>query len=59
VELRDGGKHGFLLPADQILPTGVETWEGVKALVRQINGQEDLKEIVDVELSDLLMNSRK
>lgn len=37
VELRDSGEFGFLLPPKQILPTGIETWEGVKALLRQIN----------------------
>ncbi|WAR12863.1 CBPA1-like protein, partial [Mya arenaria] len=33
VELRDTGKYGFLLPEDQILPTGHETLEAVRALV--------------------------
>ena len=32
VELRDKGYHGFLLPADQILPTAVETFAGFKAM---------------------------
>ena len=36
VELRDRGQHGFLLPPDQILETGVETWEGVKAMMHAI-----------------------
>jgi hypothetical protein len=27
VELRDTGRHGFVLPANQIEPTGVETME--------------------------------
>ena len=36
VELRDRGKHGFLLPPDQILETGVETWEGVKVMMHAI-----------------------
>lgn len=26
MELRDQGRYGFLLPADQIIPTGEETW---------------------------------
>ncbi|XP_022099067.1 carboxypeptidase B-like [Acanthaster planci] len=29
VELRDTGKHGFLLPADQIIPSGTETLAGL------------------------------
>jgi len=33
VELRDTGRYGFLLPPDQIIPTGEETFEGLKALV--------------------------
>jgi hypothetical protein len=36
VELRDSGMYGFLLPPDQILATGVETWEGVKAMMDEI-----------------------
>jgi carboxypeptidase A1 len=32
VELRDTGKYGFLLPADQIIPSGKETLEALKAL---------------------------
>ena len=33
VELRDKGYYGFLLPPDQIIPSGEETFEGLKALV--------------------------
>ncbi|KAJ7370290.1 corticosteroid- binding protein [Desmophyllum pertusum] len=36
VELRDTGRHGFLLPPDQIIPTGEETFEGLKALVKKM-----------------------
>lgn len=32
-ELRDTGSNGFLLPANQIRPTGAETWAGVKYLL--------------------------
>jgi hypothetical protein len=32
VELRDTGEYGFLLPADQIIPSGKETLEAMKAL---------------------------
>lgn len=32
VELRDKGQYGFILPRRFILPTGQETWEGVKAM---------------------------
>jgi len=30
VELRDTGEYGFLLPADQIVPSGIETYAAVK-----------------------------
>lgn len=32
-ELRDTGLYGFLLPANQILPSSVETFAGVKYLL--------------------------
>ncbi|KAI2636233.1 hypothetical protein GGS26DRAFT_581163 [Hypomontagnella submonticulosa] len=32
IELRDTGRNGFTLPANQILPTGTEAWEGMKYL---------------------------
>jgi murein tripeptide amidase MpaA len=33
IELRDTGQTGFILPADQIIPTGEENFEGAMALV--------------------------
>ena len=36
VELRDEGRFGFLLPENQILPTGIETFAGIKELGRNI-----------------------
>ncbi|UJR24440.1 hypothetical protein I4U23_005816 [Adineta vaga] len=38
VELRDTGKYGFLLPEDQIIPTGQETLAGELALLKYIEG---------------------
>ncbi|GAW22745.1 hypothetical protein ANO14919_122880 [Xylariales sp. No.14919] len=32
IELRDTGTYGFTLPANQIIPTGEETWAGQKYL---------------------------
>lgn len=37
IELRDTGTNGFVLPASQILPTGVETWEGFKYLLTNMS----------------------
>ncbi|XP_060066210.1 carboxypeptidase B-like [Ylistrum balloti] len=36
VELRDRGEYGFLLPADQIIPSGEETLQAVIALAKFI-----------------------
>jgi murein tripeptide amidase MpaA len=36
VELRDTGKYGFLLPADQIVPSGEETLAGIIAMANYI-----------------------
>ena len=39
VELRDTGMHGFLLPPDQIIPTGQENLAGVKVLAEWVARQ--------------------
>lgn len=36
IELRDTGKYGFLLPVDQILPTGSETFAAIKVAMEYI-----------------------
>lgn len=36
LELRDTGRYGFLLPAYQIVPTAMETFEGIKAMAREM-----------------------
>ena len=36
LELRDTGEFGFELPADQIIPTAIETWNGIKAMALDI-----------------------
>ncbi|XP_049275958.1 carboxypeptidase B isoform X2 [Rhipicephalus sanguineus] len=41
VELRDTGRHGFTLPRDQIVPTGEETWAGIKALLLELASKVD------------------
>uniref|UniRef100_G3SWF3 Carboxypeptidase A2 n=1 Tax=Loxodonta africana TaxID=9785 RepID=G3SWF3_LOXAF len=35
-ELRDTGHYGFLLPANQILPTAEETWLGLKKIMEHV-----------------------
>ena len=35
-ELRDTGKHGFILPASLIRPTAEETWAGVQSMARDM-----------------------
>lgn len=37
LELRDTGRYGFLLPAEQILPTGEETFAGIKTMAKAIH----------------------
>ena len=39
VELRDQGQYGFLLPPEQIIPSGLETFEALKALAFYIKSQ--------------------
>ncbi len=34
LELRDKGRHGFLLPAAQIIPTGEETFKAILAAAK-------------------------
>jgi len=36
VELRDTGEYGFLLPANQIIPSGQETYAAVKTMAIQV-----------------------
>jgi len=36
VELRDTGRYGFLLPPDQIIPTGKEIWAAVQSMANYI-----------------------
>lgn len=35
-ELRDTGRHGFLLPAHQIIPTASETWLALKTIMEYV-----------------------
>uniref|UniRef100_A0A8B9ITS9 Carboxypeptidase A2 n=1 Tax=Amazona collaria TaxID=241587 RepID=A0A8B9ITS9_9PSIT len=35
-ELRDTGRFGFLLPANQIIPTAEETWLGLKTIMEHV-----------------------
>jgi len=35
-ELRDTGRHGFLLPAKEIIPSGEEMWAGFQVVINKI-----------------------
>lgn len=41
MEVRDTGKHGFMLPANQILPNGREVWTGLQVMFRQLVKEEN------------------
>jgi len=36
LELRDTGRYGFMLPANQIIPTGIETFAAIKTMVAEM-----------------------
>lgn len=36
VELRDSGRYGFMLPKDQIIPTGEEFFDGLTHLASDL-----------------------
>ena len=36
MELRDTGAHGFLLPPEQIIPTGEEVWAFHMTVAREL-----------------------
>ena len=39
LELRDAGRHGFILPAAQIRPTGEETWAAFYAMAVELQSR--------------------
>lgn len=42
IELRDTGSYGFLLPRQQIIPTGEETFNGLLAMIAQMEKNDNL-----------------
>lgn len=36
-ELRDTGRYGFVLPANQIIPTASETWMALKYIMEYVH----------------------
>ncbi|CAG0922755.1 unnamed protein product [Notodromas monacha] len=64
IELRDEGNYGYALPPEQILPTAVETFAGLKAAVEEILKILNEKKSVMLTLQrarkhDVTANSRK
>ena len=39
LELRDVGRHGFILPAEMIIPSGQETWAAVYATALELGSR--------------------
>ncbi|XP_017694719.1 PREDICTED: carboxypeptidase A2-like [Lepidothrix coronata] len=40
-ELRDTGRYGFLLPANQIVPAATETWMGLRKIMEHVLKKQD------------------
>jgi hypothetical protein len=36
-ELRDNGQYGFLLPAEQIIPTALETFDSIITILKDVS----------------------
>ena len=36
IELRDTGRHGFILPPEQIIPSGEELWEAERVVFKKM-----------------------
>jgi hypothetical protein len=43
-ELRDQGRYGFVLPADQIVPTALETLDSIITILRDVSAALSKKE---------------
>lgn len=52
-ELRDHGRHGFLLPPDQIIPSGEETLDSLVAIFKEIKTFENSKKKIYFDKLDL------
>jgi carboxypeptidase A2 len=38
-ELRDEGQYGFVLPAEQIIPTALETFDSVISILKDVSAE--------------------
>jgi hypothetical protein len=51
IELRDTGKFGFVLPPDQIVPTGVETFAAMRTFLADLSAPASIVPVGDVPLA--------
>eukprot|EP00794_Sanderia_malayensis_P006276 gene6276-6997_t len=57
LELRDTGRYGFLLPANQIIPTGRETFAGFKAMASAMRSHAEGSYLVHPSCFDFIKNA--
>jgi len=53
-ELRDRDRYGFLLPPDQIIPTGEEIMDSLVVMFKEVKARRNLSIQKFVTISDLL-----
>lgn len=59
IKLRDTGSYGFLLPKENIVPTGVETWSAMMGFGRWLLGNRGIENFSEDEIwgrEDIIIN---